>query len=307
MTGAPADVEPLARGVWGVVATPFRGVHCAVDTESLGRLVRHYEAVGATGLTVLGVFGEASTLTASERALVLKTAADETSLPIVAGITSLATAPAIDEIETARAVLGERLAAVMIQVNSPRSDAVVRHLEDIHAATGTPVVLQDYPVASGVTISTDDLLRVIGACSFISAVKAEAPPTAAAIARISAITTASVFGGLGGQSLLDELAAGSAGAMTGFSIPEALVACVNAWLSGDEQGAREVFTPFLPLVNFEQQPKIALALRKDLFARRSFFTERTVRAPGAAFPEQLEPLAISHLEHAEALLAAGTA
>lgn len=304
MTAATSTVTPLARGVWGVVATPFEGAHLAVDTASLGRLVRHYEAVGATGLTVLGVFGEASALTTLERALVLKTAAAETSLPIVAGITSLSTAPAIDEVEKAREVLGDRLAAAMIQVNAPRPDAVVRHLDEIYAATGTPVVLQDYPVASGVTISTDDLLRVIRACNFISAVKAEAPPTAAAIARISAATTASVFGGLGGQSLLDELAAGSAGAMTGFSIPEALVACVNAWLSGDERGAREVFTPFLPLVNFEQQPKIALALRKDLFARRSFFTERTVRAPGASFPDQLELLATTHLAHAEALLAA---
>lgn len=299
--------EPLARGVWGVVATPFRGEDLAVDAESLARLVRRYEEVGATGLTVLGVFGEASALTAAERAVVLSVAVAHTALPLVVGVTSLATGPAIDEIEAARRVTGERMVAAMVQVNSPRPDAVVRHLHDVHTATGVPIVLQDYPVASGVAISTDDLLRVVGACPFLSAVKAEAPPTAMAIARIAAATPASVFGGLGGQSLLDELAVGSAGAMTGFSVPEALVACVSAWLSGDEDGARRAFTPYLPLVNFEQQPRIALALRKDLFTRRGLFAEGSVRPPAAPFPAQLEPLAVGHLARAEALLSGGEA
>lgn len=300
-------VEPLARGVWGVVATPFRGEDGGeVDVDSLSALLRRYEEVGATGLTVLGVFGEAAALTAAERALVLRTAAERTGLPMVVGVTALATAPAIDEIEAARAAAGDRIAAVMVQVNSPRPETVVRHLQAIRAATGMPVVLQDYPVASGVTIPTDALIRVVGACPFVSAVKAEAPPTAAAIAQITRATSASVFGGLGGQSLLDELAAGSAGAMTGFSIPEALVACVGAWLAGDEQGAREALTPYLPLVNFEQQPRIALALRKDLFQRRGLFAERIVRAPAAPFPEQLAPLAAAHLARAEALLASAS-
>ncbi|UJP09767.1 dihydrodipicolinate synthase family protein [Microbacterium sp. KUDC0406] len=258
--------------------------------------------MGATGLTVLGVFGEASTLTARERAVVLRAAAEHTSLPIVVGVTSLATAPAIDEIEAARQAIGSRMVAAMVQVNSPRPEPVVQHLRRIHESTGVPVVLQDYPVASGVTITTEDLLRVVESCPFISAVKAEAPPTAAAIAKISAVTSASVFGGLGGQSLLDELAAGSAGAMTGFSVPEALVACVDAWFAGHADDAYRAFAPFLPLVNYEQQPRIALALRKDLFARRGFFTERTVRAPGSPFPEQLGPLASAHLVRAESLL-----
>ena len=55
--------ESLTPGVWGVVATPFQGSSLDVDTDSLAGLVEHYEAIGATGLTVLGVFGEAAALT----------------------------------------------------------------------------------------------------------------------------------------------------------------------------------------------------------------------------------------------------
>ena len=150
-------VRPLPRGVWGVVATPFHGPERAVDTDSLGQLVSHYASVDVTGLTVLGVFGEASSLTARERALVLSTAAECCALPIVVGVTSLATAPAIDEIDAALNTVGERIVATMVQVNSPRAETVITHLREIHAATKTPVVLQDYPVASGVTISTEAL------------------------------------------------------------------------------------------------------------------------------------------------------
>src|SRR4029453_5318599 len=64
--------KSLAPGVWGVVATPFQGSTLDVDLDSLSELVEHYETIGATGLTVLGVFGEAAALTAEERRQVLE-------------------------------------------------------------------------------------------------------------------------------------------------------------------------------------------------------------------------------------------
>ena len=63
----------LDPGVWGVLATPLTADGSAVDTESLARQVRHYETIGATGLTVLGVFGEAARLTPAERRTVVET------------------------------------------------------------------------------------------------------------------------------------------------------------------------------------------------------------------------------------------
>ena len=74
----------------------------------------------------------------------------------------------------------------------------------------------------------------------------------------SAALDVSVFGGLGGQGLLDELLSGAAGAMTGFSYPEALIACVRAWQTDGYEAARDALLPYLPLINFEQQARIAL-------------------------------------------------
>lgn len=294
--------ESLTPGVWGVVATPFQGSTLDVDTDSLAGLVGYYESIGATGLTVLGVFGEAAALTAAERSLVLEVVVEETRLPLVVGVTSLFTGTAVDEIRSIQAATGDRLSAVMVQANSASPGVVIAHLNAIHQSTGANVVLQDYPLASGVHISTEALISVVQACGFVTAVKAEAPPTSVAIGHLTAALDVSVFGGLGGQGLLDELMAGAAGAMTGFSYPEALIACVQAWQKDGYEAARDALLPYLPLINFEQQAKIALAIRKECLHQRGLIADAGVRAPAAAFPEVLRTGLRTHLaEAAEAL------
>ncbi|MFI8788618.1 dihydrodipicolinate synthase family protein [Streptomyces sp. NPDC055105] len=287
--------EKLAPGVWGVVATPFLGSALEVDEPSLARLVEHYEQIGTTGLTVLGVFGEAARLSAGERRTVLETVVDTVGLPLVVGVIGLATAPVLDEARLVSEVVGNRLAGLMVQVNSPDPLVVAAHLNAVHDATGAGIVVQDYPETSRVAIRTADLVRAVHAVPSAVAVKAEAPPTPVAVAGLTAELDVPVFGGLGGLGLLDELAAGAAGAMTGFSCPEGLIACVEASRSGGHDAAREAYLPYLPLVNFEAQAGIGLALRKEAIRRRGLITESGVRPPAPPLPEALVPQLERHL------------
>jgi 4-hydroxy-tetrahydrodipicolinate synthase len=299
-------VTMLAPGVWGVVATPY-DAQLRVDHDSLHRLVGHYADIGVTGLTVLGVFGEAAALSRAERDAVLATVRDAVDLPLVVGLTALVTEPAREEADAALAAAGgDRVAALMVQVNSPIADIAAAHLAAISAHSGTPVVIQDYPIASGVTISTAALREVAAAVPAVAAIKAEAPPTPPAIAALADLGIP-VFGGLGGIGLLDELSCGAAGAMTGFSYPEALVACVEAYRSGGHPAARAAFTPYLPLVNFEQQPRIALAIRKECLRVRGLIANSAVRPPAPPLPAALHGLLCNHLEVVEALIAAARA
>jgi 4-hydroxy-tetrahydrodipicolinate synthase len=286
---------PLAPGVWGVVATPFAGPELDVDEASLSRLVQHYQRIGVTGLTVLGVFGEATRLSTPERRAVLEAVCESADLPLVIGATGLATAPVIEEASAVAGIVGERAAGLMVQVNSPHPAVVARHLNAVHDATGLGIVVQDYPVASGVTIRTGDLATAVADVPSAVAVKAEAPPTPVAVAALATRTRIPVFGGLGGLGLLDELAAGAAGAMTGFSFPEGLIACVEAWRTGGYAAAREAFLPYLPLVNFEAQASVGLALRKEALRRRGLILGAGVRPPAAGLPEDLVPQLERHL------------
>lgn len=285
---------PLAAGVWGVVATPFVGSSHGLDETSLARLVEYYGRIGVSGLTVLGVFGEASALSVDERGAVLEVIVDAVELPLVVGATSLATSPVLQEAIAAREIVGDRLAGVMVQVNSPDPRVLVPHLTAVHDATGAGVVVQDYPVVSGVSIRTADLVAAVRDIPAV-AVKAESPPTPPAVSQLVAALDVPVFGGLGGLGLLDELDAGAAGAMTGFSCPEGLIACVEAWQSGGYEAARAAFLPYLPLVNFEAQARIGLAVRKEALRRRGLIMDSAVRPPAAVLPEYLVSQLDRHL------------
>jgi len=292
-------VTPLAGGVWGVLATPFRGPELDVDHDSLARLAVHYRDCGATGLTVLGVFGEAARLTTTERAEVLRTVAGAVDLPLVVGVTALSTRPVVEEVGVAADVLADRMAAAMVQVNSQRPDVLAAHLSAVHAATGAGLVVQDYPVASGVPVPVPALVRALRDAGGVVAVKAEAAPVTTAVATLTGELGLPVFGGLGGIGLVDELALGASGAMTGFSYPEGLVAAVDAWRAGGFEAARRAFQPYLPLVCFEQQPGIALAIRKRCLVERGLVDEAGVRPPAPSLPASLEAPLLAHLSAVE--------
>ena len=81
--------------------------------------------------------------------------------------------------------------------------------------------------------------------------------------------------------LLEELQRGADGIMTGFSYPEILVAVYRAFVSGDLAPARRIFYGACPLMRYEFQPGVGLALRKEIYRQRGAIAGATVRHPGA--------------------------
>ena len=73
---------------------------------------------------------------------------------------------------------------------------------------------------------------------------------------------------------------GADGAMTGFAFPEMMRDVVRLMSRGDEPAARDLFDAYLPLIRYESQPELGLAIRKFILAKRGAFTHATVRAPG---------------------------
>lgn len=287
----------LDRGLWMVLASPFDD-DLALDTASLERQLALADSVSAQGVVALGVFGEAAALTRAEQQSVVRTVTTASDLPVVLGLSSLTTAVAIDQAQSCLEAAQRAPQALMVQVNSPRADVLVEHFTAIHRATGLPVVVQDYPAASGVTVAAGVLVEVVHACAgFVSALKAESAPTPPAIAALTRAVEAPVYGGLGGVGLVDELGCGAAGAMTGMSHPEGLRAALDANASGGFAAAHQAWAPWLPLANFEGQLKIGLSLRKEILRRRGVLTTGRVRPPAATLPPALVPLLEQHLAH----------
>jgi len=96
---------------------------------------------------------------------------------------------------------------------------------------------------------------------------------------LSANPDITVFGGLGGMMFLEELRHGAKGTMTGFAFPEILVDFYRKFTEGDMDRAVEDFYLYCPLIRFENQPLINLALRKLIYHMRGAISSPHVRSP----------------------------
>jgi 4-hydroxy-tetrahydrodipicolinate synthase len=115
-------------------------------------------------------------------------------------------------------------------------------------------------------------------------IKLEDPPTPFKTSRIleqAAGTDVRIFGGLGGVFLLEELMAGATGAMTGFAFPEILVQIVKLFRAGRVDDAADVFYRTVPLMRFEFQEGIGMAIRKEVLHRRGALASPATRAPAS--------------------------
>jgi len=274
------------EGVYSVLPTPFAD-NGDVDEASLRRVVELFIAAGVNGVTALGVTGEVARLDDGERAKVLEIVVDQVAgrIGVVAGTSADGTRTCIQYSRHAKAA-----GATAVMVTPPRmpklnSEAVVRHYIALAEAVDVEIVVQDYPPISGYAMEPALLARVAREIPRARTIKLEDPPTPFKTSRIleqAAGLDVRIFGGLGGVFLLEELMAGATGAMTGFAFPEVLVKIVAQYQAGDIDSAADVFYRAVPLMRFEFQEGIGMAIRKEVLRRRGALTSAATRAPGAA-------------------------
>ena len=273
------------EGVYSVLPTPFTSGG-DLDVESLRRVVDLFIGAGVQGVTALGVTGEVARLDDGERRRVLETVTSHVKgrIGVVAGTTAEGTRTCIEYSRSAR-----EAGATAVMVSPPRmpklnSDAVVRHYHALADAVDIEIVVQDYPPISGYAMEPWLLARIAREIPRARTIKLEDPPTPFKTARILEQTAGidvRIFGGLGGVFLLEELLAGATGAMTGFAFPEILVQIVRLYRAGDVAAAADVFYRAVPLMRFEFQEGIGMAIRKEVLRRRGALASAATRAPAA--------------------------
>lgn len=274
------------EGVYSVLPTPFTAAG-ELDEESLRRVIDLFVTAGVDGVTALGVTGEVARLDDSERRRVLDVVVQQVNgrIGVVAGTTSEGTRTCIAYSRYAR-----ETGATAVMVSPPRmpklnSEAVVRHYAMLADAVDIEIVVQDYPPISGFAMEPSLLARIATEIPTARTIKLEDPPTPFKTSRIleaCADTEVRIFGGLGGVFLLEELLAGATGAMTGFAFPEILVRIVSLFRAGKVDEAADVFYRAVPLMRFEFQEGIGMAIRKEVLHRRGVLTSAATRPPTAS-------------------------
>jgi len=277
-------LDETAKGVFTIAVTPFEP-DGALDLDSIDRMTEFYAARGATGLTVLGIMGEAEKLAANEATALVRRVVKRTDLPVIVGVSAPGLAP-MQALSVAAMDAGAAGVMVAPPMGLKTDDRIVGYYQDVAQMLGdVPFVVQDFPQATGVAMPPKVILRIVETCPTCVMLKHEDWP---GLEKISALRAASEAGarrisilcGNGGLYLAEEMLRGADGAMTGFAYPEMMRDVVALAGAGQADRARDIFDAYLPLIRYETQPGLGLAIRKHILARRGAIAHPDLRTPG---------------------------
>ncbi|MBE9604205.1 dihydrodipicolinate synthase family protein [Acetobacteraceae bacterium H6797] len=275
-----------AKGVFPIAPTPFLD-NGAIDFASIDKMTDFYRKVGSDGMTVLGVMGEAPKLDGAEALEIAKRFIKRgEGLPVIVGVS----APGFAAMRAlARASMDAGAAGVMIAPpNTLRTDdQIANYYRQAVEAIGedVPFCLQDFPLTFSVVMTPGVIRRIITENPSCVMVKHEDWPGLEKISQIrkweaeGVLRHVSILCGNGGLFLDFEVERGSNGAMTGYAFPDMLVDLVRLQAEGKRDEAHDLFDAHLPLLRYEQQPVVGLAIRKYVMARRGIIASDVQRKP----------------------------
>ena len=298
-------LDHTAAGVFSIAVTPFEP-NGALDLASVDRMTDFYLNCGVTGLTILGIMGEAPKLEASESLAITRQVVARANVPVVVGVSS----PGFAAMRSlARGVMDLGAAGVMIAPppHLRTDDSIIGYYRQAVEAIGSdiPFVLQDYPLTLSVIMTPKVIRQIVQDHESCVMLKHEDWPglekisTLRGFQREGSLRPLSILTGNGGLFLDFEMERGADGAMTGYAFPDMLVDVVKLSKQGQRDAAHDLFDAHLPLVRYEQQQGVGLAVRKYVMQKRGAIAHDAQRAPAAG----LTPTAKREIDYLLARLA----
>jgi 4-hydroxy-tetrahydrodipicolinate synthase len=304
--------QPLRfAGIMPANLLPFTA-DLAIDEPAYRRHLRWLaDTRGVTGIVANGHAAEVSSLTRDERRRTLAVALDEVGphCPVVAGVYSDGTGEAVRLARDARA---EGAAGVLVFPPTlfmwgarEKPDMVLRHFGEIAAGADVPIVVFQYPPASGIGYAPETLAR-LAEIPQVAAVKdwsndlvayerdlRALRATGRPVAMLSSFTMA----------LMASFLVGADGAISGMGsvVADLQVELFEACQKGDLDGARRVHERLAPLVRVFYAPPFV-----DMHNRMKEALVLLGRLPAAHVRPPLTPVgAAERAAIQEALRAAG--
>ena len=277
------------KGVIAIATTPF-DENNHIDYESVESLADYYLESGVSGVTILGVMGEAHKLNIEEQKSLIKKYSEKlkNKVPVIVGVSN----PGIDNLELlSKFSMDAGASGVMVSGNNglKNDDHIKTYFNQVLERTrDIPVCLQDYPPTTNVYFSETVINNLIKNNPSIQMFKHEDCPGHNKLSRLIKYRKEklnrnySIFVGNGGLYVPQELRRGADGIMTGFAFIEMLVNVFDLFNNNSKENSEDLFDLYLPLIRHEQQFGIGLALRKFILQKRGVIKFSKVRAPGPA-------------------------
>jgi 4-hydroxy-tetrahydrodipicolinate synthase len=169
-------------------------------------------------------------------------------------------------------------------------DQISGYFKQAVEAIGTdiPWVLQDYPLTLTVVFTPSVIRKIVMDNPSCVMLKHEDWPGLEKISALrgfqkdGSLRPLSILTGNGALFLDFEMERGADGAMTGYAFPEMLIDVVRLSKEGRRDAAHDLFDAHLPLIRYEQQPAIGLAVRKYVLQKRGIIASSAQRKPGSS-------------------------
>ncbi len=278
-----------ASGTFAIAPTPFHP-DGRIDDKSIDSLVDFYDSVGCDGVTVLGILGEAPKLDGAEAEMVATRFVKRAkNMQVIVGVS----APGFSTMRSlAQSSMDAGAAAVMIAPppHLRTDDQITTYFKQATETIGDdiPWVLQDYPLTLTVVMTPTVIRKIAMESPSCVMLKHEDWPGLEKITALrnfqkdGSLKPLSILTGNGGLFLDFEMERGADGAMTGYAFPELLIDTVKLSKQGRRDAAHDLFDAHLPLIRYEQQPGVGLAVRKYVLNKRGIIASDAQRKPGSA-------------------------
>ncbi len=153
--------QPLFLGAATAIVTPFCDNRIALD--AFARLIEQQLSAGIEAIVVCGTTGEASTLTADEKATLWRFAAEllHGKALLIAGVGTNDTRVSVSMARLARDCGAEALLAVTPYYNKCSQEGLARHYETLADATDLPLITYNVPSRTGVDLKPETCVRLM--------------------------------------------------------------------------------------------------------------------------------------------------
>jgi len=245
----------LWAGVYAAVTTKFTEgseLDLAATRKGLQALIKD----GIDGLVVLGTCGETNALEPQEKRTVLDMATEiaDGRVPVVAGVSELTTAHAMEFARQAQALEADALALLPALMDVLNEEELFEHYLRIASSTSLPIILYSNPPVWRTEISLA-LLDRLASVPNIVAIKESAPDSR---------RFADVIGAFGDRyalmtgrddKILDDLTMGAKGWVSGLAsaFPKEATALLRAHAAGRLEEARRLYRWFTPLLHLDSE------------------------------------------------------
>ena len=276
-------------GVCPVVNVPFNEDY-SIDFEGLKNIVDYVINSGCKSICLFAFNSEPHKLSYSEKVETISKFLEYVNkrAETLIGIVENSIGDCIELGKSAKRGGANAIILYPPALSTPQGDSLVEYFKIISDGVDLPVMVQDNPRSTGVTMSLEMLINAFRNIKQFEFIKVECPIPMRKMKKIVELTDGELkcYSGNGGIFAIDAFLNGASGIMPGVVLCSKFNEITNCLKNKEIDKARDLFEKILPLTWYEDQSlEFYISCEKYLLKKLGIIKSDTVRKPHVLLSE----------------------